>query len=153
MQSNLGPPPTHGLLHLHRVHSRIKRTSIVFSSDQKMNFFTQTELFTSTEGTTKEATPKKTTTDSIANESTSTRIVTEDPEFIEEKTGSLIPITEAKKDIILLAALGTLVFGLLAMVVVCICRRRRLRSRAKQNLEMFESLAASSSTTVFDKDQ
>ena len=118
-----------------------------------MNFFTQTELFTtSTEETTK-ATPKKTTTVSIATESTSTETVTEDPEFIEEKTGSLIPITEAKKDIILLAALGTLVFGLMVMVVVCICRRRRLRSRAKQNLEMFESLAASSSTTVFDKDQ
>ena len=113
-----------------------------------MNFFASTEMFTST----KEVTPKKTTTEPTTVEST-TEPVTQVPEIIKEKTEGFIPIAEAKKDIILLAALGTLVFGFILMVVVLICRRRRLRTRARQNLEMFENLAASSSTTVFDKNQ
>ena len=113
-----------------------------------MNFFVSSEIFTST----KEVTPKKTTTESTTTEPT-TEPVTQVPEIIKEKTEGFIPIAEAKKDIILLAALGTLVFGFILMVAVLICRRRRLRTRARQNLEMFENLAASSSTTVFDKNQ
>ena len=119
-----------------------------------MNFFTHTELLT-----TKTSTEEKTTKDVTSTKPTTkltTKLTTEltaklTSELPTEK--SLIPIEESKKDIILVAALGTLVFGLVVMVVFLICRRRRLRTKAKQNLELFENLAASSSTTVFDKDQ
>ena len=119
-----------------------------------MNFFTHTELLTTKtsteEKTTKEVTSTKPTTKLTTKLTTelTTKLTTELPT---EK--SLIPIKESKKDVILLAALGTLVLGLVVMAVFLICRRRRLRTKAKQNLELFENLAASSSTTVFDKDQ
>ena len=120
-----------------------------------MNFFTHTELLTTktsteVEKTTKEVTSTEPTTKLTTKLTTelTTKLTTELPT---EK--SLIPIDQAKKDIILLAALGTLVLGLVVMVVFLICRKRRLRTKAKQNLELFENLAASSSTTVFDKDQ
>jgi len=101
-----------------------------------MNFFKSTELFTQIQEvtSTSEATTELTTTEQTT-----------------EKTTVLIPIEEAKKDIILLASLGTIIFGLFLMCIVCICRRRK--PRRTQNLELFESLAASSSTTVFDKNQ
>ena len=116
-----------------------------------MNFFTHTELLT-----TKTSTEEKTTKEVTSTEPTTkltTKLTTELTTSKLPTEKSLIPIEESKKDIILVAALGTLVLGLVVMVVFLICRRRRLRTKAKQNLELFESLAASSSTTVFDKDQ
>jgi len=104
-----------------------------------MNFFKSTEPFTQTSIQEVTSTSEATTT-----ESTTTEPIT-------EKTTVLIPIEEAKKDIILLASLGTIIFGLFLMCIVCICRRRK--PQRNQNLELFESLAASSSTTVFDKNQ
>ena len=101
-----------------------------------MNFFKSTELFTQTE--------EVTSTSEATTELTTTKPIT-------EKTTVLIPIEEAKKDIILLASLGTIIFGLFLMCIVCICRRRK--SKINENMELFESLAASSSTTVFDKNQ
>ena len=115
-----------------------------------MDLFTNTEIFTTSEVlTTTESTTTKPTNDSTTKPTTELTIKT----TIEptEKTTVLIPIEEAKKDIILLASLGTIILGLFLMCVVCICRRRRTKTR--ENLELFESLAASSSTTVFDKDQ
>ena len=102
-----------------------------------MNFFKSTELFTQTKEVTS-------TTEATTTELTTTKAIT-------EKTSVLIPIEEAKKDIILLASLGTIIFGLFLICIVCICRRRK--PKRNQNLELFESLAASSSTTVFDKNQ
>ena len=111
--------------------------------NKKMNFF-QTELFTQT--STEEMTQEVTTT------STTTQVLTEaKTETTEENTESLIPIMESKKDIILLAMAGTILLAIIVMMVVCVCRRRK--PKRTQNLELFESLAASSSTTVFDKDQ
>ena len=107
-----------------------------------MNFFKSTELFTTqTEEVSQEVTS---TSEAKTSEMTTTEQTT-------EKTTVLIPIEEAKKDIILLASLGTIIFGLFLMCIVCICRRRK--SKISENLELFESLAASSSTTVFDKNQ
>ena len=114
-----------------------------------MNFFTYTELLTTKTSTEVTTTKEVTSTTVPATTKLTTKLTTS--ESTTEK--NIIPIDEAKKDIILLAALGTLVLGLVVMVVFLICRKRRLRTKAKQNLELFESLAASSSTTVFDKDQ
>ena len=105
-----------------------------------MNFFKSTELFTQT--STEEVTS--------TSEATKTELTIKTTEST-EKTTVLIPIEEAKKDIILLASLGTIIFGLFLMCIVWICRRRK--PKRKENLELFESLAASSSTTVFDKNQ
>ena len=121
-----------------------------------MNFFTHTELLTTKTSTEVEKTTKEVTSTTKPTTKLTTKLTTElttklTTELPTEK--SLIPIDQAKKDIILLAALGTLVLGLVVMVVFLICRKRRLRTKAKQNLELFENLAASSSTTVFDKDQ
>ena len=123
---------------------------------EKMNFFTHTELLTTKTSTEVEKTTKEVTSTTKPTTKLTTKLTTElttklTTELPTEK--SLIPIEESKKDIILLAALGTLVLGLVVMVVFLICRKRRLRTKAKQNLELFENLAASSSTTVFDKDQ
>ena len=110
-----------------------------------MNFFKSTELFTQTEEVTSAS---EATTESTIKTTESTIKTTEQTT---EKTTVLIPIEEAKKDIILLASLGTIIFGLFLMCIVCIYRRRK--TKRNQNLELFESLAASSSTTVFDKNQ
>ena len=123
---------------------------------EKMNFFTHTELLTTKTSTEVEKTTKEVTSTTKPTTKLTTKLTTElttklTTELPTEK--SLIPIEESKKDIILLAALGTLVLGLVVMMVFLICRKRRLRTKAKQNLELFENLAASSSTTVFDKDQ
>ena len=116
-----------------------------------MNFFTDIELFNTKTSTEVEKTTKEVTSTEPTTKLT-TKLTTESTtESTTEK--NLIPLDEAKKDIILLAALGTLVLGLVVMAIFLICRKRRLRTKAKQNLELFESLAASSSTTVFDKDQ
>ena len=112
-----------------------------------MDLFTNTEIFTTSEVLT---TTESTTTTELTTKST-TELTIKTTTELTEKTTVLIPIEEAKKDIILLASLGTIIFGLFLMCVVCICRRRRTKTR--ENLELFERLAASSSTTVFDKDQ
>ena len=106
-----------------------------------MNFFKSTEPFTQT--SIQEVTS--------TSEATTTELTIKTTEPATEKTTVLIPIEEAKKDIILLASLGTIIFGLFLMCIVCICRRRK--SKINENMELFESLAASSSTTVFDKNQ
>ena len=112
-----------------------------------MDLFTNTEIFTTSEVLT---TTESTTATELTTKST-TELTIKTTTELTEKTTVLIPIEEAKKDIILLASLGTIIFGLFLMCVVCICRRRRTKTR--ENLELFERLAASSSTTVFDKDQ
>ena len=112
-----------------------------------MNFF-QTELFTQTEEMTQEVT----TTSEVSSTSTTIQVLTEvKTDTTEENTQALIPIWESKKDIILLAMAGTIFLAIIIMMIVCVCRRRK--PKRTQNLELFESLAASSSTTVFDKDQ
>ena len=117
-----------------------------------MNFFTYTELLTTKTSTEEKITTKEVPSTTEPTTKLTTKLTTESTtESTTEK--ALIPIDQAKKDIILLAALGTLVLGLVVMAIFLICRKRRLRTKAKQNLELFESLAASSSTTVFDKDQ
>ena len=121
-----------------------------------MNFFTHTELLTTKTSTEVEKTTKEVTSTTEPTTRLTTKLTTKlTTESTTESTTekNLIPLDEAKKDIILLAALGTLVLGLVVMAIFLICRKRRLRTKAKQNLELFESLAASSSTTVFDKDQ
>ena len=123
---------------------------------EKMNFFTHTELLTTKTSTEVEKTTKEVTSTTEPTTRLTTKLTTKlTTESTTESTTekNLIPLDEAKKDIILLAALGTLVLGLVVMAIFLICRKRRLRTKAKQNLELFESLAASSSTTVFDKDQ
>ena len=120
---------------------------------EKMNFFTYTELLTTKTSTEVTTTKEVTETSEPTSVTTTIKFTTELTTSESTTEKNLIPIDEAKKDIILLAALGTLVLGLVVMAVFLICRKRRLRTKAKQNLELFESLAASSSTTVFDKDQ
>ena len=117
---------------------------LISSRNKKMNFF-RTEFFvqTSTEETTQEVTTTFTEATQVLTEAKT--------ETTEENTESLIPIMESKKDIILLAMAGTILLAIIVMMVVCVCRRRK--PKRTQNLELFESLAASSSTTVFDKDQ
>ena len=118
-----------------------------------MDIFTNSEIFTTSEApvlTTTESTTTKLITELTIKTSTEV-FTTTDPITTEKTTKALIPIIESKKDIILLAMAGTIILGLFLMCVVCICRRRRTKTR--ENLELFERLAASSSTTVFDKDQ
>ena len=117
---------------------------VSFQSETKMIFFTNTELFitqTSTEETTQEVTSEITTTVFTTELITSTT---------EKTTEALIPIMESKKDIMLLAMAGTILLAIAIMISVFLCRRK---PKKRENLELFESLAASSSTTVFDKDQ
>ena len=112
-----------------------------------MDFF-KTELFTQTEETTQEVTK----TSEVTTTSTTTQVLTEvKTDTTEEHTEALIPIMVWKKDIILLAMAGTIFLAIIIMMIVCVCRRRK--PKRTQNLELFESLAASSSTTVFDKNQ
>ena len=117
-----------------------------------MNFFTHTELLTTKTSTEAEKITTKEDTSQPTSVPATIKLTTKLTSETTTET-NIIPLDEAKKDIILLAALGTLVLGLVVMTVFLICRKRRLRTKAKQNLELFESLAASSSTTVFDKDQ
>ena len=113
-----------------------------------MDFFI-TELFTQTSN--EETTQEVTTTSEVSTTST-TQVLTSVKTNTTEKTSqALIPIIESKKDIILLAMAGTIFLAIIIMMIVCVCRRRK--PKRTPNLELFESLAASSSTTVFDKDQ
>ena len=122
---------------------------LISSRNKKMDFF-KTELFVQT--ATEETTQEVTKTSEVTTTSTTTQVLTEvKTDTTEENTQALIPILESKKDIILLAMAGTIFLAIIIMMIVCVCRRRK--PKRTQNLELFESLAASSSTTVFDKDQ
>ena len=112
-----------------------------------MIFFTNTNLLTTrttTEKTTQEVTTLENTTTAVFT----TELITS---TTEKTTEALIPIMESKKDIILLAMAGTIFLAIIIMTLIFVCRRQKPKRR--ENLELFESLAASSSTTVFDKDQ
>ena len=112
-----------------------------------MIFFTNTNLLTTrttTEKTTQEVTTLENTTTAVFT----TELITS---TTEKTTESLIPIMESKKDIILLAMAGTIFLAIIIMILIFVCRPQKPKRR--ENLELFESLAASSSTTVFDKDQ
>ena len=62
---------------------------------------------------------------------------------------TFIPIEEAKKEIILVSLAATL--ALFVLIAICVTIRRHRRERRDQ-IE-FDTLAASSSTTVFNKNQ
>ena len=113
-----------------------------------MIFFTNTNLLT-TRTTVEQTTQEVTST----LENTTTAVFTTEliTSTTEKTTEALIPIMESKKDIILLAMAGTIFLAIIIMILIFVCRRQKPKRR--ENLELFESLAASSSTTVFDKDQ
>ena len=117
-----------------------------------MIFFTNTELFI-TQTSTEETTQEVTSTSEITTAVFTTELITttELKTTTEKTTEALIPIMESKKDIILLAMAGTIFLAIIIMTLIFVCRRQKPKRR--ENLELFESLAASSSTTVFDKDQ
>lgn len=119
---------------------------VSFQSETKMIFFTNTELFT-TRTSTEETTQEVTSTSKITTSVFTTELKTS---TTEKTTEALIPIMESKKDIMLLAMAGTILLAIAIMIPVFVCRRK---PKKRENLELFESLAASSSTTVFDKDQ
>ena len=92
---------------------------VSFQSETKMNFFTNTELFTtriSTEETTQEVTSEMTTTSVFTTE-----LITS---TTEKTTEPLIPIMESKKDIMLLAMAGTILLAIAIMIPVYICRQK-----------------------------
>ena len=124
---------------------------VSFQSETKMIFFTNTELFT-TRTSTEETTQEVTSTSEITTAVFTTELITttELKTTTEKTTEALIPIMESKKDIMLLAMAGTILLAIAIMIPVFVCRRK---PKKRENLELFESLAASSSTTVFDKDQ
>ena len=75
------------------------------------------------------------------------KIQTETQMATTEKIQTFIPIEEAKKEIILVSLAATLV--LFILIAICVAVRRHRRER-RDRIE-FDTLAASSSTTVFNK--